>query len=407
MAKKIPEPDYNKIDLRDYHYDLPEQQIAKFPLEKRDQSKLLVYQKGSIVHRDFQSITDLITPEATLFFNDTKVIPARLHFEKDTGAQIEIFLLKPSIPLEISQAMKAIGHCQWLAMVGNLKRWTPGTVLNKSLNISGETLELKAELIDREERVVHFSWTGTQTFSELLEAAGKVPLPPYLKREVEPEDKPRYQTVYSANDGAVAAPTAGLHFTNDIIHGIKAMGVHCEYLTLHVSAGTFQPIKEHRVEQHPMHSEQIVVTRDNVINLMEANKVIAVGTTSMRTLESLYWYGVKLSQDPKAGFQVEKLLPYQFDDMELPSLKDSCSLILEYMNVNNLNTLHGSTEIFIIPGYRFRVCQGLVTNFHLPGSTLILLVAAFIGTDWRSVYQQALKHNYRFLSYGDSSLLLL
>ena len=399
--------DNGKINLKDYYYHLPEDRIAKYPLDRRDQSKLLVYQDGVIKHRDFKSVIEFIPSHATLFFNDTKVIPARLQFQKDTGAQVEIFLLKPAKPVDINLAMSTTACCEWITLIGNLKRWPSGTILHKTLTVVGQKILLEAKLTSKEERKVTFSWNGPVTFGALLDASGLVPLPPYLNREAIPQDKLRYQTVYASNQGAVAAPTAGLHFTKKILDKLKDRGVGCEYLTLHVSAGTFQPIKEANIQNHPMHSERMVVTMENLEQLIAAEKPIAIGTTSMRTLESIYWYGVKLDQDPKATFHIEKLFPYQFNEHILPTLKESCKRVMMYMETNKLDSLLGTTEIFIFPGYSFRVCQGLMTNFHLPGSTLILLVAAFVGADWRTIYDQALNNDYRFLSYGDTSLLLI
>lgn len=395
------------IDLAEYVYDLPDERIAKYPLEKRDLSKLLHYQQGEIHHRSFRDIVDLIPEGSTLAFNNTKVIPARMIFYKDTGAQIEIFLLKPVAPSNIlSLVMEERAEVQWECMIGNFKKWKPGQVLRRTLEDGEKGVEVKVEVTDEASKTVRFSWQDPDySFAEIVELAGKVPLPPYLNREPEAEDKPRYQTVYSEKEGAVAAPTAGLHFTPEILEQLKQKQVTETFFTLHVSAGTFQPIKTENVMDHPMHSEQLVVPIESIKEIIEAkNKVIAVGTTSMRTLESLYWFGNRLLRGNE-NFAIDKLEPYE-QKGQLPDREAAFQAIVDWMNQHNLNQIVGSTEIFIFPGYTFRVCDGLVTNFHQPGSTLMLLVGALIGEDWKAVYQEALDHDYRFLSYGDSSLLI-
>ncbi|MBO3700572.1 S-adenosylmethionine:tRNA ribosyltransferase-isomerase [Roseivirga sp. E12] len=397
----IPKPP----DLSVFNYHLPDEKIAKHPLANRDDAKLLYYHKGDIQDRIFKESTEFLNDQTTLFFNNTKVIPARLHFQKDTGAHIEIFLLKPVSPTSIiSTIMESSGPVIWECMVGNLKRWKEGTVLSRALNAHQQEIMLTATLVSREKRTVSLSWDNENfSFAEVVEMAGQVPLPPYLNRDAEPEDKPRYQTVYSKEEGAVAAPTAGLHFTDEILEELKKKGVRESFLTLHVSAGTFQPIKVDDAREHPMHSEQIEVTIDTIQDLVNAQRVVAVGTTSMRSLESLYWFGVRLARGNEE-FSIEKLELYQ--DGELPNRGAAFSNIYDWMKAKGLERLSGSTEIFIMPGYQFRVCDGLFTNFHQPGSTLMLLVAAFIGKDWQKVYNHGLENGYRFLSYGDSSLLL-
>jgi S-adenosylmethionine:tRNA ribosyltransferase-isomerase len=395
------------INLADYTYELADEKIAKYPLAERDQSKLLHYKKGSITHEKFKDIIELIPKESTLFFNNTKVIPARLIFNKATGTQIEIFLLKPIAPSEIlSIVMEERTSVTWECMVGNFKKWKDEIPLERSLEINGGEVVLKAKVVDRDKKSIQFEWDNQDiSFAEIVEVSGKVPLPPYLNRAAEESDKPRYQTVYSQHDGAVAAPTAGLHFTSEILEKLKEKGVKESFLTLHVSAGTFQPIKSDNILEHPMHSEQMVVTKESIQDVIEAKgKVFAVGTTSMRTLESLFWFGVRLING-KENFNIQKLEPYDAYD-QLPSRSESFQAIFGWMESNSLNQIIGTTEIFIFPGYKFRVCDGLITNFHQPGSTLILLVAAFIGEDWKKVYHQALDSGYRFLSYGDSSLLM-
>lgn len=394
------------IDLAEYTYDLPESRIAKFPKDQRDQSKLLVYRHGNLSERVFSQLQEEIEPGTTLVFNNTRVIPARLYFEKDTGARIEIFLLHPIAPSPLVPiAMEATGSSTWHCMIGNSKRWKSDQSLTRILNINDQQVEVTAKR-GVDEREVMLSWSGQDIrFVDIVEAAGQVPLPPYLNRQATDDDKPRYQTVYSKKDGAVAAPTAGLHFTPEVLATLKEMGVKEEFLTLHVSAGTFQPIKVDNVTEHPMHSEQIVITQTNLKNLISAERIIPVGTTSMRTLESLYWYGVKLLLGEDNTFAVAKLAPYQ-EYESLPSRNAAFEAVLGLMISQNKEELIGETEIFIFPGYDFKVCDALITNFHQPGSTLILLVAAFIGEDWRKVYQYAMDNAFRFLSYGDSSILI-
>jgi S-adenosylmethionine:tRNA ribosyltransferase-isomerase len=391
-----------ELQTADYHYDLPPQRIALYPLQKRDDAKLLVYKQGQVIHSIFHSLPEQLPRNSFLFFNDTKVIPARLHFRKETGAEIEIFLLDPVKPSSlVAQAMQATNNCQWHCTIGNVKRWTENHELVKQINGS----QLTATLVDRVQGIVDFSWNSEQTFAEILDAAGQMPLPPYLKRQVGPEDRLRYQTVYSAHEGAVAAPTAGLHFTNEVFSSLKQKDIGHDFLTLHVSAGTFQPIKTENAAEHKMHQEQIIVSRKNVENLLAQNRqIIPVGTTSMRTLESIYWYGAKLLIDPHAPFEINQDDPYTIDGNF--GVEDVLKSVLDQFDVQQTDRLIGETSIYIRPGYRFRICKGLITNFHQPGSTLILLVAALVGTDWKKIYEEALSNDYRFLSYGDSSLLL-
>lgn len=396
----------NNINLADYTYKLPEERIANFPLEKRDESKLLVFQNEQITHHHFKDVVDFLTPNNTLFFNDTKVIPARLYFHKETGALIEIFLLNPISPVEVYLAMTVEKQCTWACAIGNLRRLKEGDSLSKMLEVGDALLTLKVTLIDYEKQIVRFEWEGVPlTFAELLVLLGQTPLPPYIRRDVEESDKENYQTVYAKNQGAVAAPTAGLHFTDEVLARLQKQGVKLDYLTLHVAGGTFQPIRHDKIEDHPMHAEQMIISKQNVENLISSNKIVAVGTTSMRTLESLYWYGVKLMTIPEATFQIKKLMPYKYQTDTLPSKKEAFQEVLNYMTRNQLDKISGETEIMIVPSYPFQVCDALITNFHLSGTTLILLVAAFIGEGWKEIYAQALANEYRFLSFGDSSLL--
>ena len=390
-----------KIDVNDYTYDLPQERIAQYPLAQRDQSKLLVYDRGTIHDEQFTNLDEHLPAGSSLFFNQTKVIPARLLFQKETGAVIEIFLLAPLTPSPLLlEAIQASKTCSWKCAIGNLKRWTNNT----SLSIKIGEINLEATLEEPQENVVRFTWTGEFTFGEILQRIGNTPLPPYLKRSAEELDKERYQTIYSAHEGAVAAPTAGLHFTRAVFDSLKKKNISTDFVTLHVSAGTFLPIKVKNALEHSMHEEQVVISRENIENLLKATNVVAVGTTSLRTLESLYWYGVKLIQDPTSIFRISQLYPYTQN--ELPAAASALSAVLKHMDETNKNSITGETSIYIVPGYTFRVCQSLITNFHQPGSTLILLVAAFIGEDWKKIYREALSKGYRFLSYGDSSLLI-
>ena len=396
------------IKLSDYIYTLPPEKIASYGLEQRDQSKLLLYHGGQIQHRHFFQIPELLPSEASLFFNNTKVIQARLILKRKTGAIIEVFLLAPAdSKLSIYDTLNYTKNVDYKCMIGNLKKWKEGEILREKISINGVQIEIECQLLDKFNNLVRISWDNPKmTFGEMIDNIGHTPLPPYIKRPDEDNDKQRYQTVYSRFPGAVTAPTAGLHFTNEILKSLAEEGISSEQLTLHVSAGTFQPIKDENVTDHPMHSEQIILTEQNLKGIINSKYTIAVGTTAMRTLESTYWYGVQLLLENNTLFHIEKLAPYQHKKENLPDLDQSIQAILDHMDKNNLRSIKGDTEIFIIPGYEFKVCNGLITNFHQPGSTLILLVAAFIGENWQNIYKEALEKNYRFLSYGDSSLLL-
>jgi len=395
-----------KVLLSDFQYHLPEDSIRKYALKNRADSKLITYKNGVIDHHNFSNIINQLSSDTTLFFNDTKVIPARLHFTKITGALIEIFLLNPVAPSNlVVEAMSVTEKCTWICMIGNLKKWK-NEPLTTTLQYKNKALNISVDLVDRDSQLVEFRWDSDISFAEVVEAMGEVPLPPYFHRKPEPEDKERYQTIYSTNKGAVAAPTAGLHFTDNILEKLKTNGVKLEYLTLHVSAGTFQPVKEEDATKHPMHSEQMIVTKNNLKALINSKKICAVGTTSMRTLESLYWFGVKMMKNDDEKFHVDKLEPYHYKIEDLPTRQNVFSKILDYMSNNQLEELRGDTEIFIMPGYQFQVCDALITNFHQSGSTLLMLIAAFIGDDWKKLYKEAMVNDYKFLSYGDSSLLM-
>ncbi len=396
-----------RIDLKEYEYTLPEERIAKHPLEKRDHSKLLEYKKGSIHHCHFFDLPSLLDSDSLLVYNNTKVIPARLVFQRQTGARIEVFLLQPVAPSRVmSEIMASKKPVVWETMIGNLKKWKDGEALQGTVTVANQQVVLTARLLNRELNQVEFSWSEVEiAFVDLVEACGETPLPPYLNRKAQEEDKSRYQTVYSEKEGAVAAPTAGLHFTEEIFEGLRKKGVQEAALTLHVSAGTFQPIKVQTVEEHPMHSEQMEIRLETIEKLLNHNgKIIAVGTTSVRTLESMYWFGVQLLENRGTLFQIEKLAPYVRRE-SLPTGKGALEAIVKEMNAKSVDSLLGTTEIFLFPGYQFQLVDGLITNFHQPGSTLVLLIAALLGEDWKKVYQEALTKDYRFLSYGDSSLL--
>lgn len=400
MQKKI------SINLKQYFYNLPNEKIAFEGTYKRDNSKLLYFNKGKIKDLKFHQIVDLIPGNSTLIFNNTKVIPARIQIQKETGTTIEIFLLKPAHKLEISLALGSSKKVAWECMIGNLKKWKEGEVLTKRITTKNESFEITILLVNKDQKIVEFNWSKINlSFGQLIDIMGNTPLPPYIKREVNGTDKERYQTVYSKIDGAVAAPTAGLHFTTELLMRLRKKNIVMEQLTLHVGAGTFMPIKTDSVWKHPMHNETISVPVKILESLIKAEFTISVGTTSMRTLESLYWFGVKLLKTPTAEFKINRLAPYENHQL-LPTKKEAIQGVLNFANRNKLEVIEGSTEIFIFPGYTFKICDGLITNFHQPESTLILLVAAFVGEKWKDIYSHALQYEYRFLSFGDSSLLI-
>jgi len=398
------------IDLKSFKYLLPESRIAKYPLPDRSASKLLLYKGGRISHERFSTLPGHLPADSWLVFNNTRVIQARLQFRKETGARIEIFCLEPHEPTDYELAFQAENLCSWHCLVGNVKKWKSAAIFLET-RIRGRVLKLEASLVERRDDgfLVQFRWNSPGiTFGEIIEEAGKTPIPPYLKREAEENDKERYQTVYSINNGSVAAPTAGLHFTPELIQQLDQRKVAMANITLHVGAGTFVPVKEKNAREHSMHSEQVVVTRSFLEQWAQRKaSLIAVGTTSTRSLESLYWLGVQLKvQPPPDPFSLAIL---QWDNESLPQdihLSESIEALMSFCEQHDLDQLQFTTQLMIVPGYRFRTIHGLITNFHMPGSTLLLLIAAWIGEDWRKVYSYALKENFRFLSYGDSSLLL-
>ncbi len=407
-----------EINLEKYNYELPDERIARFPVEPRDSSKLLIYKDLQISEAVFSNLENYLSENTFLVFNNTKVIPARLFFEKTNGVIIEVFLLNPVEPSNVvSQAMETTQTCTWACMIGNKKRFKEkvnasiaplpfgAAAVAEGSGAAVATVRLYAELVDSEKNYVTFSWNNPAlTFAEIVRYFGQIPLPPYLKRATELKDYETYQTVYSKNDGAVAAPTAGLHFTEQVFADLAQRNIKHDFITLHVGAGTFQPIKVQNVVEHKMHCEQMVFDKTFIVNLLQnASFVIPVGTTSMRSLESLYWFGVKLLMGEEIFF-IEKLFAY--NPTENISVEASLQAILDYMTENNLSQLVGETEIFIFPGYEFKICKGIITNFHQPDSTLILLIAALVGENWQKIYGYALQNNFRFLSYGDSSLLI-
>lgn len=400
--------DVNTLLLSQFQYDLPDSRIARFPLPRRDASKLLVYRGGQISHQRFSELPELLPQNSFLVFNDTKVIPARLHFTKPTGAIIELFLLSPFPDAQpISQAMEVTGSAIWQSMIGNRKRWKPNETLETSFLTSIGEVRLTAAWHNYDQSAVRLNWQPEAlTFAQLIQYAGEIPLPPYLKRDATDSDRETYQTVYSKQEGAVAAPTAGLHFTSAVFDALAKRGIEHDYLTLHVGAGTFQPIKAEDVRQHHMHTEQVVYTRANLSNLLShLDQIIAVGTTSMRALESLYWMGVKLLNNEPNPFLLDQQYAYQVPDTQQPGVEESLRAVLQYLINSGQESVVAHTGIYITPGYEFKLCKGIITNFHQPGSTLILLIAALIGDNWKRIYKEALQNDYRFLSYGDSSLL--
>lgn len=398
--------DPKNIQIIDFTYDLPDERVAKYPLGNRDQSKLLVYKDGNISENAFNTIAQQIPEDTTLVFNNTKVIQARLIFHKETGARIEIFCLEPLSPADYAMAFQAKDHSTWKCIVGNLRKWKGG-ILSMPFFYEGKEYHLQAQRVNDLEgaQEVGFSWDNPDlSFSEVLELTGRIPIPPYLHRDSEGSDLVRYQTVYSKYEGSVAAPTAGLHFTDEIFNDFAAKAIQRQELTLHVGAGTFKPVKAQCIGGHEMHTEHIQVTKSTLSNIVsQGDRIIAVGTTSVRTLESLYWMGVKILESKSSPD-----LLGQWEAYELPqhySVSEAYDAIVDYLDNRGDDLFTAATQIIIAPGYSFRVICGLVTNFHQPQSTLLLLISALVGDDWRKIYDYALKNDFRFLSYGDSSLL--
>lgn len=395
------------IAIADFNYNLPDSKIAKYPLEQRDSSKLLVYKNQTISETYFSQLHNNLPENSLLVMNNTRVIRARLLFRKATGAEIEIFCLEPHLPSDYYQSFQNKANCEWHCIAGNLKKWKEGSI---SLDIlhNGQEINIIAEKVvqEQESLIVRFSWKPSHlSFGELLELAGNMPIPPYLNRDSETIDKERYQTVYAQSEGSVAAPTAGLHFTSNVFENLKNKEIHFSELTLHVGAGTFKPVKSPNAMDHPMHTEHFSFSRKNIEDFLKfENNITAVGTTSLRALESIYWIGVKLQLDYINPFHIGQFEPYHLN--KSLSLDTVLKKILHYMQLNRLEKVEATTSIMIFPGYTFHLAQRLLTNFHQPQSTLLLLVAAFVGEkQWRKIYDYALGHDFRFLSYGDSSLL--
>lgn len=399
------------ISISDYAYDLPDEKIAKYPLDERDQSKLLVWKNGLIQDSQFGNLPEFLPSNSLLIFNNTKVIRARLHFQKKTGAKIELFCLDPVDPADYQISFQTTQSCVWKCMIGNQKKWK-GDRLRKIITIDETEIELCAEQTDPENNksLIRFSWNNPDfEFSRIIEHAGSLPIPPYLNRETEQSDLERYQTVYSKIKGSVAAPTAGLHFTDKVFSHLTEDGHEMAELTLHVGAGTFQPVKSEILSGHEMHSEHLYISRDFLKKLIgHSGKKIAVGTTSVRTLESLYWLGLQAHQNPEMSISDLKVTQWEAYQAETSSIEANNALqaLIQLLERNQTEYLSASTQIIIVPGYQFRIVDGLITNFHQPQSTLLLLISAYLGEEWRRIYDHALANNYRFLSYGDSNLYL-
>jgi len=394
------------ISMEDYVYDLPKERIAEYPLEQRDGSKLLVMRDDAPSEDIFRNIDSYLPANGLMVFNNTRVIRARLVFHKETGARIEVFCLEPVLPAaEIARAFESGTPVVWKCLIGNAKKWRNGK-LGLLLHTSDGEVQFEAERISEADGafLVRFYWDKPElSFAEVLEAAGKVPLPPYIEREAEEEDVSRYQTVYARHNGSVAAPTAGLHFTDEVLEKLKAKYIQLDNVTLHVSAGTFKPVSHDDIRDHEMHTEQVIIRKELLEKILEnLGNITAVGTTSMRTLESLYWFGNELESNPDTAFDVKQWQPYESEN-QVP-VRQSIENILELMKRKEVMELGGNTSLIIVPSYRFRIVDILVTNFHMPKSTLLLLVAAFAGKEWKSAYEYAMNNDFRFLSYGDSCL---
>lgn len=407
--------------ISDYNYPLPDERIAKFPLHERDKSKLLLYRHGEVGEDVFSNLPSYLPQGALMVFNNTKVIQARLHFRKPTGALIEIFLLEPVAPRDYEQMFQSRGECSWICLIGNQKKWKEGALCSTLPSLNTQLTAQRGASCGTGIRI-DFSWDNPDvSFSEILEAAGELPIPPYLNRETQESDKTTYQTVYSKIKGSVAAPTAGLHFTDRVLQALDQHGIDRDEVTLHVGAGTFKPVKSEEISGHEMHTEYICVQRRTIEKLLAHDcQAIAVGTTSVRTLESLYYMGLKVLRNPDVSeeeLHVSQWEPYTLAQASLANdtrhplqggvaASSSLRALLDWLDRHHLSALHSSTQIIIVPGYEYKIVKMLVTNFHQPKSTLLLLVSAFVGGNWRTIYDYALAHDFRFLSYGDSSLLI-
>ncbi len=402
----------SSISIIDFSYTLPDERIAKYPLSERDLSKLLVYQSGQINQFTYRKLADQLIADSLMVFNNTKVVEARLHFKKDTGSIIEIFCLEPADQYgDITTAMLQKGKVLWKCLVGGAKKWKDGKIICET-DCNGTTIIIEAQKIEQlsDAFLIELSWSDSSIcFAELLHIAGSIPLPPYLNRTTEETDKERYQTIYAKHDGSVAAPTAGLHFTDHVFAELAKKNIESAYVTLHVGAGTFKPVKSATMQDHEMHAEFIEVNDDTIFQILNKleNGIIAVGTTSLRTIESLYWLGAKTYIEPNLSmdeFTVSQWDPYELKADHISS-STALQALMNWMKKNNATKIITKTQIIIAPGYQFKIMKGLITNFHQPQSTLLLLVAAIIGDDWKRVYQYALENDFRFLSYGDGSLI--
>jgi S-adenosylmethionine:tRNA ribosyltransferase-isomerase len=395
------------INIEDYNYNLPDEKIAKYPLTNRDNSKLLIYKDGKISETVFKNISQEIPENSLLIYNNTKVIQARLHFKKSTGANIEIFCLEPSMPSEYNLIFQETQKCQWKCIVGNQKRWKSGE-LSKNIKIADQEITLTANKINTEnELIIEFSWNNNINFGTILELIGEIPIPPYLNRKSEEIDKSTYQTIYSEHKGSVAAPTAGLHFTKTVFNSLEKKKIKTDNITLHVGAGTFKPVQTSKIGEHTMHFEHFIVRRSLIEALLKNyGKIFAVGTTTVRTLESLYFIGLKImQQNTNEDFTIYQWEAYKNGKSISPIL--ALENILNYMQKHNLQHINAKTQIMIAPSYKFKFINGLITNFHQPKSTLLLLISAITGEKWKDIYNYSLKNNFRFLSYGDSSILFI
>ncbi len=408
--------DTRHIHISDYNYELPDDRIAKYPLAQRDHSKLLVYRQGNISEDTFCNLPHYLPEGALMVFNNTKVIQARMHFRKATGALIEIFLLEPHTPADYEQMFQTRNRCSWLCLVGNLKKWK-GEPLRRTITVGQQSITVVATHAGEQgtSQLVEFQWSApeaadTPSFADIIDAMGELPIPPYLNRATEESDKTTYQTVYSKIKGSVAAPTAGLHFTPEVLGALDRQGIDREEVTLHVGAGTFRPVKSVEIADHEMHTEYIAVHRHTLDKLLAHHcRAIAVGTTSVRTLESLYYMGLKTLRNPDINeeqLHVSQWEPYDATERSTTNVERSIASLADWMDRRQMSVLHSSTQIIIAPGYDYKLVAMLVTNFHQPQSTLLLLVSAFVRGDWRRIYDYALGHDFRFLSYGDSSLLI-
>lgn len=400
------------LSIENFTYPLPEERIARFPLPERDSSKLLVFRKGEPIREDsYANIAAYLPEGAMLLFNNTRVIAARILFTKPTGGQIEVFCLEPGADHpDVTTAMAQQGYVTWNCLVGGAGKWKHGTVLEKAVEYNGTRFVLKAAIVDRNENAfrIAFNWDASISFSEVIQAAGVIPLPPYLKRKAEAEDAERYQTIYAKYDGSVAAPTAGLHFTDTVFSSLASKDISTGFVTLHVGAGTFQPVKAAQMSGHIMHTEYLEVSRELLEKMIRhKGDFFCVGTTSLRTVESLYWMGAKIIRDSSISIDRLPVSQWEVYDETFPAATtgEALTALLHWMQKHGLEKLYTQTQILIAPGYSVKIVKGLVTNFHQPGSTLLLLVAALAGESWRDIYTYALTHNFRFLSYGDGCVL--